>query len=1400
MKNRMLLTLALMLAAVVGQAQITSFPYTQGFESGLNGWTVADNDGDGDNWFVVDNGGAAGGVVHFSSRTGSYAAASRGYAGSGQHFNPDNFLVSPAMVVGDNFVMELWYYFTNPDIGSDPMLSVYVSTEGNTAADLLAGDSLTTVIGVDETWRQLSVSLADYAGETVYIGLRHHHSWYQWHFVVDDIVVRSDNAPRVSLSAPMYTGVDSTVTIEATLVAGVDQNLTWTWISTMAFYGDAGMEQTVDTAVTLTYYAMGNDTISVTASNDYGVYTATVVLPVFNLDEATLPYITGFEDGEDASFLSFNSANTWTVGSGAASTGSRALYISNDGESNTYDPSAQGRSYAARMLSLPDTGAYYISYDWRCNAEVGYDFMRVALVPDTQEFDIEENYGVAINELPEGWIALDGGTGLSGQANWTSAMRTFSISQPGSYWLVLYWYNDQNTGQNPPAAIDNIVVDDLSCPMPKSLVLDSVSGNTLGFSWTPGGEESLWAVSVGGSDWDVAVSPSYVATGLTAAMLYSVRVKAVCGDGDSSYAVSANFRTACDTVAPGWLEQFEDTAAADCWTFVDGDNIGEIGTTWSWNVHRLRAPEYPAVANDWAITPLFAIPEASDGIALGYDVTGGHSASGYYVTHYDVRVSPTGSTDTAAFTDIILSEAMDGTAHRNLNLEAYAGQTIRVAFIHRAQSDGGMSIDNVSLHQVLEPMASIEGPDFGTVGVSTTFTGHLLEGVSQGIWFDWSSSMVESGNATAIADSNSYIVSYNLDGTDTITLTLSNSYGNVTVSKTIAVRDLQPAGLPYYTGFEIAEDTVWAVDLGTGTNTWTIGSATAANGQRSLYISSNGGTGNVYAMNSASNSIASRAMNIDQAGDYYLQFSLHCVGEGNNTHYYDFMRAMLAPASVDLGNADLQQSLRDNYLLPEGFIGIDGPVYLQTDTTFDFVVRIDQPGIYQLAFFWTNDNSGGTNPPAAVDSVIFHRVLCPLPQDITLDEAGTTSLSISWADNNDNGVWLLEVDTISEVVYGTEYTLDSLEPATDYTFTLRTVCGEGDTSLAVSATFRTDCAVVGQLPFTEDFEDIVPGAMDTADVRCWNYFGGGFMTVVHRQGNNRFLPFTNQTNNAQVIVLPEFERSIADLQLSIDALPEGNQSGTLQLGYMTDPADTSTFVATLSCLHHEFYNDDNSDLVYKTRTATFETAPDGARMAIRHIVGHPNYYWYIDNVEVDTVHPEPVPEPCAAPSIDSVVATANSVTMYYGGGTAYEVHIVAGQWVAPAAGTSTTQTSHTFTGLDASTQYSVGVRAVCPDGQASEWVVDNIATQAGEQPVQGIGSADDASFTLAPNPATSAVRIGGIGRGAVVSIIDLGGREVVRVVAEAETLSIDVSRMPRGAYFVRIADSENTAVRRLLIQ
>ncbi len=1070
-------TIAVLLAlAFAAQAQIADFPYNQGFESGLDGWTTIDADDDGDNWFVANDGeGGPGNHGNwYLSHSGQKVAISRGYAYGGNAYDPDNYLVSPEIEVNDDLVLEFWYAFSNPDQGSDPMLSVYVSTTGDTEADFQAGDSLTTYIAVDDdVWHLASLSLADYAGQTIRIALRHHHSYYQYHFMVDDIVIRSVNVPHVELLAPTLTGLDSTALFTATLTEGSTTGLTWQWHSTMAYNDMAYMDQFADTAATILYYGVGYDTVSVTATNSYGSHTATAVVRVFDLEPATLPYTTGFETSEDVSFITFNGDNGWTVGNSAAATGQRSLYITYDGANgqNIYNATAtspnmpHSHSYAIRALDFSTAGLYYITYDWRCKGENNYDYMRVALAPQSQTFSDTTTLGITPSALPQGWISLDDSAALSGQNTWQAATHTFSVDTAGVYWLVVYWTNDENNGSNPAGAIDNIVVDNLNCPMPKDLVLDAATDSSLAFSWTPIGDESQWGIRLDGGQWTLVDSTHHTATGLAAAMTHSVEVRAMCDDGDSSFILASDFRTLCGVAQPTWQEDFADASAAECWTFVDGDSIepssAQAATTWYIGANRLRAPGHVATSDDWAIAPAIALPAGATGLVLAFDASAGQNASASHPSYYEVRANAAGTTDTALFTSLLLAEPLVGTAHRTVSLDAFAGDTLRLAFVHRAEMDGGMSIDNMVVRQTLAPVAAIDGHAIGNVGFTSTFEAVLVEGVAENLYYQWSSAL----STTVEADSNTFSVTYFDAGVDTVSVTVSNDHGSTTVVVLVDVRDLGAAPLPYYTGFEEGDDTDW-LTASSGDNSWAIGTATAAQGTHSLYISNDGGQSNTYTFTSASNSIAYRALDVDQPGDHYLQYSWHCQGEGLITQYYDYMRVLLAPAHVDLTDHDLLQSLATSYQLPNGFINIACPVFMNGDTTSSHVVTIDQPGLYQLAFFWHNDQTVGANPPAAVDSISFGHVECALPQDLVLADATTTSLTVSWTAGGDDALWLVTVDdSLQAVVYDPEYHIDSLEPSTDHTVAVQTLCGASDTSLAVAATFRTLCAPVATLPF-----------------------------------------------------------------------------------------------------------------------------------------------------------------------------------------------------------------------------------------------------------------------------------------------------------------------------------------------
>ena len=93
---------------------------------------------------------------------------------------------------------------------------------------------------------------------------------------------------------------------------------------------------------------------------------------------ATVPYSTGFEVDDDVAWTLINVSTSthalWYIGTAAHNTGSKGLYVSNDGGStNTYANNSTV-NWAVRRFTLA-AGQYAISFDWRCKGESTYDYL-----------------------------------------------------------------------------------------------------------------------------------------------------------------------------------------------------------------------------------------------------------------------------------------------------------------------------------------------------------------------------------------------------------------------------------------------------------------------------------------------------------------------------------------------------------------------------------------------------------------------------------------------------------------------------------------------------------------------------------------------------------------------------------------------------------------------------------------------------------------------------------------------------------------------------------------------------------------------------------------------------------------------------------------------------------------
>ncbi|MBO7490021.1 MAG: fibronectin type III domain-containing protein, partial [Bacteroidales bacterium] len=276
---------------------------------------------------------------------------------------------------------------------------------------------------------------------------------------------------------------------------------------------------------------------------------AALLVPWVTQAQVTLPYSTGFETNDDMAWTFVNDAtNKWYIGSATHNSGSAGLYISNDnGSTSSYTNTATQFSYAYREFTITDAAQIAVSFDWVCNGESNYDYLRAWIAPSTASFSAglnpegstsAYNYTTA---TPSGWTDLGGKMNL--QTTWQTTVGTASLSA-GTYCLVFMWANDGSGGSVPPAAIDNVFITELSCAQPTGLAA-VVGIDQMDFTWTAGGDETEWKVVLSDTLVDYVTTESYSYTNLEPNTQYTFKVYAICGAGDTSLATVGSYRTLC---------------------------------------------------------------------------------------------------------------------------------------------------------------------------------------------------------------------------------------------------------------------------------------------------------------------------------------------------------------------------------------------------------------------------------------------------------------------------------------------------------------------------------------------------------------------------------------------------------------------------------------------------------------------------------------------------------------------------------------------------------------------------------------------------------------------------------------------------------------------------------------
>ena len=348
----------------------------------------------------------------------------------------------------------------------------------------------------------------------------------------------------------------------------------------------------------------------------------------------------------------------------------------------------------------------------------------------------------------------------------------------------------------------------------------------------------------------------------------------------------------------------------------------------------------------------------------------------------------------------------------------------------------------------------------------------------------------------------------------------------------------------------------------------------------------------------------------------------------------------------------------------------------------------------------------------------------------------TTSINVGWTPRGTETQWNVVYGlkgTITDpsqetptVVYTPSISLSGLTHSSFYDVFVQSDCGS-DTSAWEKGTVHTACDLISTLPFLENFDDYIPGTTSSNVMPlCWNHLNTGtsyagcptvYNSSTYASSGTQCLYFYGSSTSTyadQYAVLPQLDVNtlpINTLRLSFKArryTATDTYVNIIIVGVMSNPSSASTFVpvdtvtltsTTVGTHHVDFTNYTGTG----SYIAIMIPKPDG----VTYTSASPNY---IDDVMLD------VAPACTYPTNLQVsnVTTTDATVSWTAGSTETEWEMVLVQGNAPMnTGTlyNVYTNTETLTGLTSGTQYTIYLRAVCPQGGHSEYVSTSFTTQ-----------------------------------------------------------------------------------------
>ena len=651
-------------------------PYAYGFEDAddIDCWTVEGN-------------------ASIDSQDAAFARTGNNFFLFSYTTTPPQYLISPQLS-GIVNGLHVEFYYRQYTSGVETFKVGY-STTDNDPDSFTWGNEITA----STNYQRFS---ANYPAETKYVAIQHT-SDYQYYLFIDDFLFEESG----SCLEPSNLAISNETTTGATLswTAGSDETAWDIYVTddmndvpnetTTPTYADVTTKPYNMTGLTscTIYYAYVRSKCSETSASAW----SSAVIFHTECEPIALPYSYDFE--ADDLPVSWNTINTNTAYNNISIlSGAFAFYrADSSGDLVAVLPEVDVTNY-------PLNG-YQISFE-ACYANTNYTNMTsgklgIGIMTDPEDFSTFE----LIEEV-------DITVGLSDYGSYTVMLNNYTGT--GHYIAIQNIHTQAGY-----VLVDNVTVTELpDCRKPTKLGINNLTAHTAVLSWTSNGSETDWTIYYKKStDTDyTAISVTqnpYTLEGLDAGTTYQFYVVANCSSEDASDASDVySFTTDCETfvvdASHTFFEDFEGTNfVPNCWT-----NVPTVasGSTRQWRketgyYHSSSASAYSGYYG----TIYLKMPNIKIGGDAALSFWSYNSFASYYGKNSVVLLD--GDNEIELWSPESVTNEWVNTI---IDLSAYKGQTISLAFKYEGNDAHGWYIDDV---MVAVP-ANITLADNGTTNSS----------------------------------------------------------------------------------------------------------------------------------------------------------------------------------------------------------------------------------------------------------------------------------------------------------------------------------------------------------------------------------------------------------------------------------------------------------------------------------------------------------------------------------------------------------------------------------------------------------------------------------------------------------------------------------------------------------